>query len=55
MEFVTVARVADVQPGTVSAVKAGEVEIALVNLDGNTDCLRRRCQDFPLVVTKRAG
>ena len=43
MQFVTVAQVADVAPGTVSAVKAGEVEIALVNLDGEFFALQGHC------------
>ena len=43
MDFVTVAQAADVEPGTVSAVKAGEVEIALVNLDGEFYALQGHC------------
>jgi nitrite reductase/ring-hydroxylating ferredoxin subunit len=43
MEFVTVAQAADVEPGTVSAVKAGEVEIALVNVDGEFYALQGHC------------
>ena len=43
MEFVTVAQVADVAPGTVSPVMAGEVEIALVNLDGEFYALQGHC------------
>jgi nitrite reductase (NADH) small subunit len=33
-DFVTVARVDDVPPGTVTAVRAGDEEIALAHLDG---------------------
>ncbi len=43
MDFVTVARIADVEPGTVSAVQAGDVEIALVNLDGEFFALQGHC------------
>ena len=43
MDFVTVAQVTDVAPGTVSRVKAGEVEIALVNLDGEFYALQGHC------------
>jgi nitrite reductase/ring-hydroxylating ferredoxin subunit len=43
MEFVTVAHAADIEPGTVRPVQAGEVEIALVNLDGEFYALQGRC------------
>jgi nitrite reductase/ring-hydroxylating ferredoxin subunit len=43
MEYVTVARVDDIAPGTVSPVKAGDVEIALVNLGGEFYALQGHC------------
>jgi len=43
MDFVTVAQAADIEPGTVHAVTAGEVDIALVNLDGELFALQGHC------------
>ena len=43
MEFVTVALVEDVPPGSVAAVEAGEEAIALVNLDGEFFALQGHC------------
>ena len=42
-EFVTVARVADVAPGTAKAVVVGEREIALFNVDGTFYALDNTC------------
>jgi len=42
-EFVTVARVADVAPGTARAVVVGEREIALFNVDGTFYALDNTC------------
>jgi nitrite reductase (NADH) small subunit len=42
-EPVTVARVDDVPPGTVTAVEAGDEPIALVNLDGTFYALQGKC------------
>jgi 3-phenylpropionate/trans-cinnamate dioxygenase ferredoxin component len=42
-EFVTVAQVEDVPPGTVTTVEAGEEKIALVNVDGNLYALQHAC------------
>jgi nitrite reductase/ring-hydroxylating ferredoxin subunit len=41
--FVTVARVEDVRPGTVRAVRAGEEEIALAHCDGGFYATQRHC------------
>jgi hypothetical protein len=35
MEFVTVARVEDIAPGTVVTVTAGDEAVALANIDGD--------------------
>jgi nitrite reductase/ring-hydroxylating ferredoxin subunit len=43
MEFVSVARVEDVAPGSVKAVEVGEVAIALANVDGRFYALQGRC------------
>jgi nitrite reductase/ring-hydroxylating ferredoxin subunit len=43
MEFVTVARVEDVAPGTVTAVTAGDVQIALANVDGRFYAMQGVC------------
>lgn len=42
-DFVTVARVGDVAPGTGKAVVAGEREIALFNVDGTFYALDNTC------------
>jgi nitrite reductase (NADH) small subunit len=42
-EFVTVARVADVAPGTAKAVIVGQREIALFNVDGTFYALDNTC------------
>jgi len=42
-KFVTVARVEDVLPGTVSAVEAGDETIALANVDGELYALQNAC------------
>jgi nitrite reductase (NADH) small subunit len=42
-EFVTVARVADVAPGTAKTVVVGEREIALFNVDGTFYALDNTC------------
>ena len=41
--FVTVARLEDVPPGTVSAVEAGNEEIALANVEGELYALQGVC------------
>ena len=43
MEFVTVAQVEDIAPGSVAAVEAGDEAIALVNLDGEFYALQGAC------------
>ena len=43
MEFVTVAQVEDIAPGSVAAVEAGDETIALVNLDGEFYALQGAC------------
>ena len=43
MDFVTVARVEDVAPGSVKPVTAGDEDIALVNLDGELYALQGHC------------
>jgi nitrite reductase (NADH) small subunit len=42
-DFVTVARVADLAPGTAKAVVVGEREIALFNVDGGFYALDNTC------------
>ena len=42
-DFVTVARVADVAPGTAKAVVVGEREVALFNVDGRFYALDNTC------------
>ena len=42
-KFVTVARLEDVPPGTVSAVEAGDEKIALANVDGELYALQGAC------------
>jgi NAD(P)H-dependent nitrite reductase small subunit len=42
-DFVTVARVADVAPGTAKAVVVGEREVALFNVDGTFYALDNTC------------
>ena len=41
--LVTVARVEDVPPGTVAAVKAGDEEIALAHVDGEFYATQQHC------------
>jgi nitrite reductase (NADH) small subunit len=41
--FVTVARLEDVPPGTVAAVEAGDEKIALANVDGELYALQGVC------------
>jgi nitrite reductase/ring-hydroxylating ferredoxin subunit len=43
MEFVTVARVEDVAPGTVTEVTAGEETLALANVDGRFYAMQGKC------------
>jgi nitrite reductase/ring-hydroxylating ferredoxin subunit len=43
MDFVTVARVEDVAPGTVAAVEAGDEKLALANVDGRFYALQGAC------------
>jgi nitrite reductase/ring-hydroxylating ferredoxin subunit len=43
VEYVAVARVADVPPGRVALVSAGERRYALVNLDGTFHALDNNC------------
>lgn len=42
-EFVEVARVDDIPPGTAAVVEAGGTEIALVNVDGSFYALQNEC------------
>jgi nitrite reductase (NADH) small subunit len=42
-EFVTVARVEDVPPGTVRAVRAGERDVALAHVDGRFYATQNEC------------
>jgi len=42
-DFVTVARVDEIPPGTVRAVRAGEEEIALAHLDGEFYATQNAC------------
>ena len=48
--FVKVARLDDIRPGRMIAVRAGEVEIALYNVDGRIHATRESCthQAYPL-------
>jgi nitrite reductase (NADH) small subunit/3-phenylpropionate/trans-cinnamate dioxygenase ferredoxin subunit len=43
MEFVTVARVEDIAPGTVAEVQAGDETLALANVDGHFYALQGAC------------
>ena len=43
VEFVPVARVEDVPPGTVKSVRAGEEEIALANCNGGFYAVQQAC------------
>jgi nitrite reductase/ring-hydroxylating ferredoxin subunit len=43
VEFVTVARVEDVAPGTVKAVEVGDLPIALANVDGRFYAMHGKC------------
>ena len=49
-EWVRVAALADVQPGTLRGVRAGNQDIVLANVEGDVYALLDRCshQDFPL-------
>jgi nitrite reductase (NADH) small subunit len=42
-KFVTVARVADIAPGTVGTVEVGEEKLALANVDGDFYALQGLC------------
>ena len=41
--FVEVARVEDVPPGTATLVRAGDIEVALVNVDGTFFAIDNEC------------
>ena len=43
MDFVAVARVEDVPPGTIRSVRAGEEEIALAHCDGGFYAVQQHC------------
>jgi nitrite reductase (NADH) small subunit len=43
VEFLPVARVDDVPPGTIRSVRAGEEEIALAHCDGSFYAVQGRC------------
>ena len=43
MDFVAVARVEDVPPGTIRGVRAGEEEIALAHCDGGFYAVQQHC------------
>jgi nitrite reductase/ring-hydroxylating ferredoxin subunit len=43
VEFVPVARVEDIPPGTVTTVRAGEDEIALAHCDGGFFAVQQHC------------
>lgn len=42
-QLVTVARVADVPPGTIRQCQAGDVEVAVANVDGEIRALQPHC------------